>query len=63
MVGVNASLVTKLRKEIRQLVGVHCVAHRETLAIKDRCEQFAELKCVQWINSPIKSVNGWEIHV
>lgn len=43
MVGVNDGLVAKLRQEIpHPVVGVHCIAHRENLVVKDACENFIE---------------------
>lgn len=43
MVGVNDGLVAKLRQEIpHPMVGVHFIAHRENLVVKDACENFIE---------------------
>ncbi|MCO5560469.1 hypothetical protein L7F22_014084, partial [Adiantum nelumboides] len=42
MVGIREGLVAKLRSEVPHLVGIHCIVHRENLAVKDACEQFVE---------------------
>lgn len=42
MVGVNEGVVAKLKRLIPHLVGVHCIAHRENLVVKDACENFVE---------------------
>ena len=45
MVRVRGGLVTKLRREVKPLVAVHCIAYREALAVKDTCDQFEKYKC------------------
>ncbi|MCO5614863.1 hypothetical protein L7F22_069148 [Adiantum nelumboides] len=62
MTGAENGLVTRFAREIPHLVGVHCIAHRDALAVKDALSAFpildivekAAKKAYKWVNSSYK---------
>ncbi|KAG0593808.1 hypothetical protein M758_UG021100 [Ceratodon purpureus] len=56
MTGVHQGVVTRLRDLVPHLVGVHCIAHREALAVKDANEEFP---CLGFIDRAANKVYEW----
>ncbi|CAI7863552.1 unnamed protein product [Closterium sp. NIES-54] len=46
MIGTERGLVVRLRQRIPHLVGTHCIAHREVLAVKESAVKFKDLDIV-----------------
>ena len=46
MTGVHKGVVARLRDQGSQLVGTHCIAHREALATKDANDEFSYLRFI-----------------
>ncbi|CAI7867542.1 unnamed protein product [Closterium sp. NIES-53] len=46
MIGSQSSLVVRLRQHVPHLVGTHCIAHREVLAVKEAALKFTDLDIV-----------------
>ncbi|CAI7798196.1 unnamed protein product [Closterium sp. NIES-54] len=46
MIGTKRGLVVRLRQRIPHLVGTHCIAHREVLAVKESALKFKDLDIV-----------------
>ncbi|MCO5588679.1 hypothetical protein L7F22_042638 [Adiantum nelumboides] len=42
MRGVNNGVLLKLKEKVPNIIGVHCVAHREALVVSDACDKFVE---------------------
>ncbi|CAI7861961.1 unnamed protein product [Closterium sp. NIES-53] len=46
MIGSQSGLVVRLRQRVPHLVGTHCIAHREVLAVKEAASKFPDLDIV-----------------
>ncbi|MCO5603233.1 hypothetical protein L7F22_057380 [Adiantum nelumboides] len=57
MVGCHDGLVAKLVRDIPHLISVHCVAHREALAVVDACKSVSCLG--MWIRLQIRCTHGF----
>ncbi|MCO5594072.1 hypothetical protein L7F22_048093 [Adiantum nelumboides] len=42
MRGVNNGVLAKLKEKVPNIIGVHCVAHREALVVFDACDKLVE---------------------
>ncbi|MCO5597856.1 hypothetical protein L7F22_051941 [Adiantum nelumboides] len=65
MTGSEIGFVTLLKKDLPSLIAVHCIAHREALAVSDVAKNFPELlfveklanKVYSWMNNSSKRNN------
>ncbi|KAH7332329.1 hypothetical protein KP509_20G082300 [Ceratopteris richardii] len=56
MLGCHEGLVSKLSRDVPNLIDVHCVAHREALAIVDACKGFP---CLSYVDKIANKVYSW----
>ncbi|KAH7282858.1 hypothetical protein KP509_35G050500 [Ceratopteris richardii] len=56
MRGVNNGVLTKIRQYVPNIIGVHCVAHREALVVSDACEKFEEFS---FLDAFANKVHAW----
>ncbi|KAH7294328.1 hypothetical protein KP509_28G067100 [Ceratopteris richardii] len=56
MLGCRDGLVAKLSRHVPHLISVHCVAHREALAIIDACKSFP---CLSYIDKIANKIYSW----
>ncbi|MCO5578402.1 hypothetical protein L7F22_032243 [Adiantum nelumboides] len=56
MLGIRDGLVAKLSRDVPNLISVHCVAHREALAVLDACKS---MPCLMYINKIANKVYSW----
>ncbi|KAH7281139.1 hypothetical protein KP509_36G032200 [Ceratopteris richardii] len=56
MLGCHEGLVSKLSRDVPNLIDVHCVAHREALAIVDACKCFP---CLSYVDKIANKVYSW----
>ncbi|GJP29237.1 hypothetical protein CLOM_g20362 [Closterium sp. NIES-68] len=58
MTGEHHGLVARLRMRIPHLVGVHCIAHRESLAVKDAAAAFPDFKIIDAVIRALGEIVG-----
>ncbi|MCO5587233.1 hypothetical protein L7F22_041180 [Adiantum nelumboides] len=56
MLGCHDGLVAKMKREISHLMSVHCIAHREALAVLDAVKCFP---CLPYIDKIANKVYSW----
>lgn len=56
MLGCNEGLVAKLKRDIPHLTSIHCIAHREALAVADAAKHF---RCLSYIDKVANKVYSW----
>ncbi|MCO5592298.1 hypothetical protein L7F22_046298 [Adiantum nelumboides] len=56
MLGCRDGLVAKLNRDVPCLISVHCVAHREALAVLDACKS---LPCLSYIDKIANKIYSW----
>ncbi|KAH7426364.1 hypothetical protein KP509_11G098700 [Ceratopteris richardii] len=56
MLGCHQELVSKLNRDVPNLIVVHCVAHREALVIVDACKGFP---CLSYVEKIANKVYSW----
>ncbi|KAH7296912.1 hypothetical protein KP509_26G044600 [Ceratopteris richardii] len=56
MRGVNNGVLTKIQQYVPNIIGVHCVAHREALVVCDACEKFEEFS---FLDAFANKVHAW----
>ncbi|MCO5592440.1 hypothetical protein L7F22_046442 [Adiantum nelumboides] len=58
MTGKHQGVVARLRRSFPSLLGIHCIAHREALAVKDATNQFPEMEFMDNLAGKIYSWLG-----
>ncbi|MCO5579656.1 hypothetical protein L7F22_033513 [Adiantum nelumboides] len=58
MLGRKTGLISLLKKDVPHVMGIHCIAHREALVVKDACECFGEFKQVDQFANKVREWVG-----
>ncbi|MCO5601995.1 hypothetical protein L7F22_056122 [Adiantum nelumboides] len=56
MQGVNNGVLAKIRQKVPNIIGVHCIAHREALVVFDACDNFMEFG---YLDTYANKVHAW----
>ncbi|MCO5597577.1 hypothetical protein L7F22_051656 [Adiantum nelumboides] len=54
--GMNNGVLAKIRQKVSNIIGVHCIAHRESLVVSDACDNFMEFG---FLDTFANKVHAW----